>query len=266
MAGAEESLIRTIRRVPDEPPDALGGRVGRLLRHAKAVHVTGVDPGRVDLRAFYEAVQDGIGSPFRIGEDSGSGAPTGERWISIRYDPAMPDRYRHTSVAQPLHTDYAYTVDNPELALMYCERRAPRGGESLFVDGDDVVRLLEARDPGLLADLRARDVHFFKGGRGKRDRILSADERGTLVSWLRTCVHPDQPPAVRDVAERFSAFILRHVEPSEHLVALALAPGDAVVWHDRRLLHGRAAFEAREHGDRLLWKSGIFLSRGAERA
>jgi TfdA family taurine catabolism dioxygenase TauD len=254
-------LIRAIRWAPDEAAHAFGRRVRQVLLGAKAVHLTGVDPEQVDLRAFYEGVQDGIGAPLRIGEDAASGEPTGERWLGIRYARALPDRYRHACVAQPLHTDYAYTADNPELALMYCERRAPSGGECLFVDGDDVVRLLEARDPPLLAELRAREVRFSKGRRAKRDRIVSSDGDGTLLTWLRTCVDPDQPSEVRDVADRFAAFIARHVETSERVIALALAPGEAVVWHDRRLLHGRSAFEAKQDGDRLLWKSGIFLAR-----
>ena len=62
------------------------------------------------------------------------------------------------------------------------------------------------------------------------------------------------------MAERFSRFIAAHVETSPHVVGIALQPGEGVVWHDRRLLHGRTAFEAHEDGDRLLWKSGIFLS------
>ena len=254
-------LIRAIRWTLDESPHAFGCRVRQVLLGAKAVHLTGVDPEQVDLRAFYEDVQDGIGTPLRIGEDAVSGEPTGERWISIRYERAMPDRYRHACVAQPLHTDYAYTADNPELALMYCERRAPNGGECLFIDADDVVRLLEARDPQLLADLRAREVHFSKGRRGKQDRIVSSDATGALLTWLRTCVDPEQPAEVREVADRFAAFVARHVETSEHVVTQILAPGEAVVWHDRRLLHGRSAFEAHADGDRLLWKSGIFLAR-----
>src|SRR5204862_7915078 len=114
----------------------------------------------------------------------------------------------------------------------------------------------------LLGELRRREVFFFKAGRGKRDRVVSSDERGALLTWLRTCVHPDEPAEVRDMVDRFSAFVAAHVEMSRYVVAIALEHGEAIVWHDRRLLHGRTAFEAREDGDRLLWKSGIFLSAG----
>ncbi len=257
---ARSTLVSPMRWSEDETPRDLAARVRGALTTVKAVHITGVRPKIIDLRWFYEEVQDGIGVALRIGEDAKSGVPTGERWIGIRYDSSMPDRYRHARVAQPLHTDYAYTRDNPELALMYCVRQASRGGESIFVDAEDVVTLLKTLDPPLLAELQAREVAFVKAGRGKLDRVITRDERGTLLTWLATCVDREQAAEVRDMAARFARFVACHVETSPHVVAIRLAPGEAVVWHDRRVLHGRAAFEAREDGDRLLWKSGIFLS------
>jgi len=40
-------------------------------------------------------------------------------------------------------------------------------------------------------------------------------------------------------------------------VPIKLAPGDAVVWKDERLLHGRNAFQADKMGERFLWKCAV---------
>jgi len=255
-------FLRLIERRPEETANGLGLRVGDALLAAKVVHITGVDARAVDLQSFYEGVQEAIGRPRAIGENAQSGKPTGERWISIRYDASQPDRYRHASVAQPLHTDYAYTTDNPELALLYCARRAPEGGESIFIDSEEVVRLLETHAPALLSELRRRDVRFFKAGRDKVDRVISSDEQGTLLTWLLSCVDQDQPREILEMTARFADFVAEHVLRSPRLVAIALEAGEAVVWHDRRLLHGRHAFEARHNDDRFLWKGAIYLPPG----
>jgi alpha-ketoglutarate-dependent taurine dioxygenase len=36
-----------------------------------------------------------------------------------------------------------------------------------------------------------------------------------------------------------------------------LRPGDAVVWKDERVLHGRNAFRATEASERFLWKCAV---------
>ena len=47
--------------------------------------------------------------------------------------------------------------------------------------------------------------------------------------------------------------------PSPEIVLVRLAPGEAVLWQDERLLHGRRSFKANQSSDRLLWKAGIKL-------
>ena len=41
------------------------------------------------------------------------------------------------------------------------------------------------------------------------------------------------------------------------LVPIRLMPGDAVVWKDDRMLHGRNAFVADRPGERFLWKCAV---------
>src|SRR3546814_11115164 len=70
---------------------------------------------------------------------------TGEIWMEVRYDPQHPDAYRHSANAQPLHTDGSYIPSFPNATLMACVANAGAGGETTFIDADDLVRSEESR-------------------------------------------------------------------------------------------------------------------------
>ena len=47
----------------------------------------------------------------------------------------------------------------------------------------------------------------------------------------------------------------------ENVKQVKLAPGDAVTWKDRELLHGRNSFSAIESSERFLWKCAVNLGK-----
>ena len=57
--------------------------------------------------------------------------------------------------------------------------------------------------------------------------------------------------------ERFAAFLRDSPSVRRDMLALKLRPGDAVVWKDERLLHGRNAFVAHAMSERFLWKCAV---------
>ncbi len=236
---------------------------GRVISaRAARSSVEGLDDA--ELRARYDALVEAVGRPIEIGEDYATGgAPTGNRWSEIRYDADIPDMvaFRHSKNAQPLHTDESYVSSEIGVMLFYCVNAAPRGGETVFVDGPDLVEHLRATDPSLLDDLLGTDVVYQKAGDAKRCPIIRLEHDGPHLNFNYFCIDPDQERAAVDLNARFHHY-LEHILPRELVHPVGLRRGDSVGWRDHLVLHGRNAFEATRSGDRFIWKTGIVLDPG----
>ena len=91
-----------------------------------------------------------------------------------------------------------------------------------------------------------------------RSTVIARDSHGPLLHWNYYALSDELDARARAVAEEFQAFVLDITRRSIPL-ALRLERGDAVVFHDYRILHGREGFEARVAGERLLWKGALQL-------
>lgn len=225
----------------------------KLLRH-KVLVVSGVDP-TVEQRPFWDEVSDLAGEVIPIDEQI-SGVKTGGKWLEIRYDPSIKNAYRYANIAQPMHTDGSHISNAPDIYFFYCVRQASAGGETTFIDSTELTELLAKLDPGLLRALRETPVCFSKAGDEKTRPILGEDRHGLQLTWNYYCVSPDERPEVKDLAERFHAFLQAEVA-GRRVMPVRLEPGQAVFFHDERLLHGRNGFEASQRDDRFFWKTGF---------
>lgn len=193
-----------------------------------------------------------------VDEDANTGRSLDNLWSNVEFDPERQNRFRHSRSAQPLHTDGSYVPDSPSLVVMFCERPAPEGGATLFLDGEELIRLLAEEQPPLLAALRDIPMVFRKGSRTVTSTVIAHDPEGPLLRWNYYALSEQLDRHARTLADEFQAFVLDVTQRSIPL-ALRLERGDAVVFHDYRLLHGRDSFEARIAGDRRLWKGGLKL-------
>jgi alpha-ketoglutarate-dependent taurine dioxygenase len=214
-----------------------------------------------DPRAFYDECFEHIGLPAQLAEDVTVGGRddqrTGEIWTEVRYDPNFPDAYRHSLNAQPLHTDGSYIPNFPNATLMACVRNAGQGGETTFIDGDDVVKALEIEAPDLLRSLTQRTIAHARTGDRRDEKVIDLREDGVWVNWNYYCVDPDIDDEGKVMAERFFRFLMSSPLIKEHTVPIKLAQGDAVTWKDRRILHGRNGFVANRESERFLWKCAV---------
>jgi|GEM_PF-652673 len=229
-----------------------------LLAH-KVMVVTNVDP-TVEQRPFWDEVSEMAGEVIAIAEQP-SGEKTGDKWMEIRYDPAIKNAYRHANIAQPMHTDGSYLSNAPDIMFFYCVRQASAGGETTFIDSMEFVDVLQQKDPSLYTALRETPVHFSKAGDEKRRPIITEDRHGLVMTWNYHCVDPNESPAVKDLAERLHAFLQREVVSERRTMPILLQPGEAVFFHDERVLHGRNSFDAQERNDRFFWKTGFRFAK-----
>jgi alpha-ketoglutarate-dependent taurine dioxygenase len=74
-------------------------------------------------------------------------------------------------------------------------------------------------------------------------------------------VDEQNTPEAKDLCLRFHQFLEERIHHAGIVLPLTLQPGEAVFFHDERLLHGRYAFFTDAKGGRTLIKGTITLTQ-----
>ena len=232
----------------------------------KVIHLSGYNL-EIPIQEFYTKLSDSIGEIFNEDEDLLTGERKDNRWIDISYDPAIQDRYRSSNTRQPLHTDDSYVElgNEKSLQFFYCESRATYGGATIFYDLPELVACLkmDGREE-LLEQLLTTHVNFDKAGNKKVRRILDRDANGYLANWNYYCIDVENTSFSLALCEEFHQFLESRIVESGLVKPVQLEKGDAVFFHDDRILHGRNAFFASVKGERCLIKGKIILDENFE--
>lgn len=214
-----------------------------------------------DLRAFYDALVDHLGEPINIGEDfTKGGVLTGEKWLEIRYDADIPDMaaYRHSKNAQPLHTDESYLSNPADIMLFYSINKAPKGGATTFIDSTVLIDYMKENNPELLKDLTSTEVRYKKADEQRTEKIIDIRENGQVhFNYNYYCIDKDETDEHKALNKRFFDFLQTYIAHSHMVEKVVLNPGEAVLWWDEFVLHGRTSYEAKLTNDRFIWKTGF---------
>ena len=186
----------------------------------------------------------------RIAECIGPQRPTnfGARF-DVRSKP-NPNNAAYTAIGLALHTDLPNWRQPPDIQLLYCLENAAEGGESLFADGFQVAEALREQAPEdfrLLSEI-AIDFRFQDETQdiATRAPVIECDANGRVVeirfnNWIRDAL---RLPA-EQMAPWYRAY--RHfwtlLHSPRYQLEFALAPGEMVAFDNRRVLHGRRAFD-----------------------
>ena len=227
----------------------------------KVIHIRILDLTPENVLDFYNHLIPKISTPYALAEDVTIGdrtqQRTGEIWMEIRYDSSYPDAYRHSANSQPLHTDGSYISSFPNASFMCCVANVSEGGETVFLDSDILVKVLQVENPDLLSDLQKTTVLHTRSGDSRNLPILRNEKGIWLVNWNYYCVDIHVDTSVLKMRETFHQFLLSSPGVREAIIPIKLQPGDAVVWKDNELLHGRNAFIAHTVSERFLWKCDL---------
>ncbi|MBA3698982.1 MAG: TauD/TfdA family dioxygenase [Planctomycetes bacterium] len=216
---------------------------------------------RTQVRDWHESLFPLIGTPAHLAEDVRIGdrdqQRTGGIWMEVRYDSRFPDAYRHSANAQPLHTDGSYIPSFPNASLMTCIANTAEGGETTFIDSLVLLQILRREAPELLDELLSTIVPHARSGDRRDEQIIRQAGDRIWVNWNYYCVAKDTTPAARVLAESFHRLLQNSPGVKAGIRPVKLLPGDAVVWKDAEVLHGRNAFVPTRESDRFIWKCAI---------
>jgi alpha-ketoglutarate-dependent taurine dioxygenase len=245
---------------PEELPETVAAAFLEVWPRAKVVHIKGLRPSG-DVREYYSRFFDRVGHPLGLAEDATIGDRNAQRtggvWFEVRYDPAVPDAYRHSANAQPLHTDGSYIPDFPNAGFLACQAMCGDGGATIFVDSEKVVDALRSEAPDLLRRLQEVPLPHARSGDRRVESAIRWEGDEPLVNWNYYCVDISAGEDVLALREAFFEFLRNSRGIEAEIKRVKLEPGEAVIWKDDRVLHGRDSFGPTKKSERFLWKAAL---------
>lgn len=246
---------------PDCPQAGFSALVEAWKNKSNKVFVLRADRPATNIQEILNNNFKYLGKPVPLAEDVNKGGResqrSGELWFEVRYDPKHPDAYRHSANAQPLHTDGSYIPNFPNATILGCVANAGEGGETIFIDADDLMSAMRDEAPDLLEGLSSYEMPHERSGDRRAEKVIEQNDEKTLVNWNYYCVDQHIDHEGRALAEKLFPYLQNSEQVKKNIVGVKLAPGDAVVWKDREVLHGRNAFKATQTSERFIWKCAI---------
>ncbi|MEO1331666.1 MAG: TauD/TfdA family dioxygenase, partial [Pseudomonadota bacterium] len=163
------------------------------------------------------------------------------------------------------HVDLPTREYQPGLQALHCLENTTAGGLATMADGFAIAEALRAADPSAFETLTERPMVFANRAKSTdyrwRAPAIGLDRAGRYVE-VRVGPFLRGPQAERPerMAELYRAIraITRLARDPAFQTQYAYAPGDLVLFDNRRLLHGRTAYDGAQ-GAR--WLQGVYLER-----
>ena len=161
-----------------------------------------------------------------------------------------PNSNAYTAMGLPCHTDLPNWEHPPDYQLLHCLENGAEGGDSVLVDGFRAAETLRLHDPAAFRLLSRSPIDFRFQDRASDIRFraptFGLDEAGAVAEVRFNLAVTD---ALRAPAKRMGALCraLRAFAAVVRDPALEchhrLQAGELLVFDNRRVLHGRAAFD-----------------------
>ncbi|MEL6361247.1 MAG: TauD/TfdA family dioxygenase [Pseudomonadota bacterium] len=162
-----------------------------------------------------------------------------------------PNSNAYTPVALVQHMDLATREMPPGLQFLFCRENTTSGGEGVYTDGFQIAADMKDEEPEHFQALcsipwefknRAKDCDYRAVG-----PIFAQDAKGSITEvrftpWLRA---PLKAPIEeqRRAYNSVRAFMLRNRD-AKYQACLTYKPGDLLAFDNRRIMHGRASYDA----------------------
>ena len=171
----------------------------------------------------------------------------------------------YTAMALPVHTDLCTREYEPGLQFLLCVASSATGGRSILADGFQLAEVLRQESPEAFEALSRVPLVFSNKARESDFRheapMFGLDGSGNLLEvrwspWLRGPLRAsfEDAEAVYEGLRR----VFRLAESARFRIQTRLQPGELLCFDNRRILHGRTAYDP-SSGDRKL--VGCYVER-----
>lgn len=263
-----------------EDPAAIAPRTWRAERAASAISRHSADEVLADDRALQlwlsETLRDGISLLQGVAGEPRAGVEIAERVGFLRptnfgltfevVNKPDPNNLAFTALGLPLHTDLPNQEVPPGFQFLHCIANEAVGGGSLFADGYAIAADLRKEEPEAFRLLSEVAVPFRFHDAESDIRVhapvITLGPAGDAVE-IRYNAHIaavfDMPADIMPAYYRAYRAFMARTRQARYVAALKLTRGEMVVFDNRRILHGREAFDPAS-GFRHL--HGCYVDRG----
>ena len=185
------------------------------------------------------------------------------RLFDVRSE-SRPSNLAYTAEALDLHTDNPYRDPPPTLQLLHAIRADADGGATCFADAFAHARALEAAAPESFERLARQPVEFAYAApdgavyRARRPLIELGPDGAILA--VRLNHRSLAPPDLRadELTGWYGAYRAFHqsLHAPGAALRIRLRPGDVALFDNRRIAHGREAYDGRASAGR--WLQGCY--------
>jgi gamma-butyrobetaine dioxygenase len=176
-----------------------------------------------------------------------------------------PDSNAYTSIALPPHVDLPTREYHPGLQMLHCLENSVEGGQAVMLDGFAVAEALRDRHPEAFATLTRVRWRYANTAKTTdyvwHEPMIRLDARGELLEVrIADFLRGPLDAAFEDIEPAYEALMVlqRLLRDPAFAIRFTYAPGDLVIFDNRRLLHARDAFEGAS-GHR--WLQGCYVER-----
>ena len=172
------------------------------------------------------------------------------KWFEVRTE-VNPTNLAYTGLALQAHTDNPYRDPSPTMQILYCLENSAEGGDSLVVDGFAAAHRLRVEDPRAFDLLSGYVARFEYAGTAsthlsaKRPMIeLGLDGELRAVRFNNRSCAPLRDVPFEDMAAYYEAYRYfgEIIDDPAMAVSFKLAPGDAFIVDNTRVLHARTGY------------------------
>ena len=161
-----------------------------------------------------------------------------------------PNNLAYTADALPLHTDLPNQELPPGYQFLHCLANDAEGGGSVFCDGVAVAEDLRQANSEAFAALSEISVPFRFYDRDtdirSRKPVIAVDQQGAVHEiCFNAHVADFLDLSASDLRAFYAAYqqFMKMTRDPAYAIALKLTGGEMVVFDNRRILHGREAFD-----------------------
>ncbi|OXV05995.1 hypothetical protein Egran_06238 [Elaphomyces granulatus] len=230
---------------------------------------------------FMKDIPDSRDMPEKIATRMG---PLRNTFYGLTWDVRALPKARnvaYTDQALGFHVDLMYTNEPPGYQILQCLRNSCEGGESMFVDGVRAATQLRNRDQHAYDVLRrfqvgyeyAHDDHHYRNSWPVIETQVidnkSIVQRVNYSPPFQAPFHSHSAEHPSSWSVEFRAFtralnkFVTILEEPCNVFELKLNPGECAIFENRRVLHGRRAFDI-SSGER--WLAGTYVDEDALRS
>ncbi|MEO5974789.1 MAG: gamma-butyrobetaine dioxygenase [Ilumatobacteraceae bacterium] len=187
------------------------------------------------------------------------------KWFDVVAE-VTPQNLANTNLGLQAHTDNPYRDPIPTLQLLACLENSVLGGESSVVDGFAIAEHLQQNDQWAFDILARHPVRFTYEGSdevsltAKRPIFeLGPDGELLAVRYNNRSAAPFVDISFDEMEEFYRAYrkFAECMDDPSFSVRFKLAPGEAFIVDNTRVLHGRTAY----HGSGKRWLQGCYADK-----